>query len=69
VPGRMIGDPPLTEGNVKGVTLDLKALVNAMLEELDWDKETSIPSDARLKELGMDFAIKDKLGWDVPVPA
>ena len=69
VPGRMIGDPPLTEGNVKGVTLDLKALVNAMLEELDWDRETSIPSDARLKELGMDFAIKDKLGWDVPVPA
>ena len=69
VPGRMIGDPPLTDGNVKDVTLDLKTLVNEMLDMFDWDKTTSIPSDARLKELGMDFAIQDKQNWDLPVLA
>ncbi|MFN2197196.1 MAG: aldehyde ferredoxin oxidoreductase family protein [Anaerolineales bacterium] len=69
VPGRMIGDPPLAEGNVKGVTVDLKTLVNELLDVFDWDQVTSIPSDARLKELGMDFAIADKQNWDLPVPA
>ena len=69
VPGRMIGDPPLTEGNVKDVTLDLKTLVNELLGAFDWDQSTSIPSDARLQELGMDFAIQDKQNWDLPVPA
>jgi len=65
----MIGDPPLTEGNIKDVTLDLKTLVNEMLDAFDWDQSTSIPSDARLRELGMDFAIQDKQNWDLPVPA
>jgi aldehyde:ferredoxin oxidoreductase len=69
VPGRMIGDPPLTEGNVKNVTVDLKLLLEELLNVLDWDKLTSIPSDARLQELGMDFANQDKRTWDLPVPA
>jgi aldehyde:ferredoxin oxidoreductase len=69
VPGRMIGDPPLTEGNLKNVTVDLKLLLSEMLNVLDWDQLTSIPSDARLHELGLDFAIQDKQGWTLPVPA
>ncbi len=67
VPGRMIGDPPLTEGNVKNVTVDLKLLLNELLNVLDWDQVTSIPNDARLHELGMDFAIQDKQNWKLPV--
>ncbi len=66
VPGRMIGDPPLKEGNVKDVTLDLKTINTEFLERLDWDVHTTIPSEARLRELGMDFAIKDRAVWNVP---
>lgn len=69
VPGRMIGSPPLTEGNVKGVTVDLKMLLEELLKVLDWDSATSAPSDARLHELGLDFAIRDRPGWKLPVPA
>ncbi len=69
VPGRMIGDPPLTEGNVKNVTVDLKLLLNELLDVLDWDQVTSIPSDSRLHELGMDFAIQDKQTWNLLAPA
>lgn len=69
VPGRMIGDPPLTEGNVKNVTVNLKLLTEELLNVFDWDQVTSIPSDRRLQELGMDFAIQDKRTWDLPVPA
>jgi aldehyde:ferredoxin oxidoreductase len=69
VPGRMIGDPPLTEGNVKNVTVDLKLLLSELLKVLDWDPVTSVPSDARLHELGLDFAIQDKQGWKLPVPS
>lgn len=68
VPGRMIGDPPLTEGNVKGVTVDLKTMLSELLKVLDWDQASSIPSDVRLKELGMDYAVQDKLGWELPLP-
>ena len=66
VPGRMIGSPPLKEGNVKDVTVDLKALNTEFLQRLDWDVHTTIPTEARLHELGMDFAIKDRAAWNVP---
>jgi aldehyde:ferredoxin oxidoreductase len=66
VPGRMIGKPPLKEGNVKGVTVDIKALNDEFLTRLDWDTHTTIPSEARLRQLGMDFAVADRAGWSVP---
>jgi aldehyde:ferredoxin oxidoreductase len=66
VPGRMIGEPPLKEGNVKDVTVDLKALNTEFLQRLDWDVHTTVPTEARLRELGMDFAIKDRATWNVP---
>jgi aldehyde:ferredoxin oxidoreductase len=66
LPGRMIGDPPHTEGNVKDVTVDLKLMLDEFLQVLDWDKVTSVPSDTRLRELGMDFAIEDKQDWKLP---
>jgi aldehyde:ferredoxin oxidoreductase len=66
VPGRMIGSPPLKEGNVKGVTVDLQTLNNEFLDRLSWDRRTTIPSEVRLQELGMDFAVKDRVAWQVP---
>ena len=69
LPGRMIGEPPLAEGNVKGVTVDLKSLNNEYLTKLGWDIHTSVPTEAKLRELGMDFLLADRAKWNVPAVA
>ena len=53
-----------TRGPNKGVTLDEKGyqkLLSGYYEAREWDKETGIPTDAKLKKLGLDFVI-GKLG-------
>ncbi|MBN1582667.1 MAG: aldehyde ferredoxin oxidoreductase family protein [Anaerolineae bacterium] len=67
VPGRLVGEPPLSEGNVKGVTVDHRTLNREYLERCGWDVRTTIPSEASLKALGMDFLIADSKTWNVPV--
>lgn len=66
IPGRMVGQPPLKEGNVKGVTVDIQSLNREFMQQLGWDTHTTIPSEARLRQLGMGFAVKDRGGWQVP---
>jgi aldehyde:ferredoxin oxidoreductase len=49
-----------TKGPAKGVTLDEKGfqkLLTGYYEARDWDKETGIPTDEKLKELGLDFVV------------
>jgi aldehyde:ferredoxin oxidoreductase len=59
MPGRIIGEPPLKEGNVKDITVDYKTMTAELLEDLGWDANTTIPSEESLRKLGMDFLIKD----------
>jgi aldehyde:ferredoxin oxidoreductase len=59
VPGRIVGDPPLTEGNVKNVTVDYKLMNREFLELAQWDTTTTVPSEECLNELGMAFLIED----------
>ncbi|MBM4428951.1 MAG: aldehyde ferredoxin oxidoreductase family protein [Chloroflexi bacterium] len=66
VPGRLVGEPPLQEGNVKGVTVDHKTLTKEFLEHLGWDKRTTVPSKTSLKKLGMEFLIDDMAQVVVP---
>jgi len=66
VPRRMIGDPPLKEGNVRGVKVDIHTLNGEFLDRLDWDARTTVPSEARLRSLGMEFALADRAAWQVP---
>jgi aldehyde:ferredoxin oxidoreductase len=66
VPGRLVGEPPLSEGNVKGVTVDYKTLHREYLEACGWDVHTTIPTEDALRDLGMEFLIEDRKGWDVP---
>lgn len=63
MPGRLIGVPPIKEGNVKDVTVDLETLNREFLGKLDWDTVSTIPSEARLRDLGLDFVIPDRSGW------
>jgi aldehyde:ferredoxin oxidoreductase len=66
VPGRLVGDPPLKEGNVKDITVDYKTMINEFLEYVGWDTKTTVPSEESLKKLGMDFLIDDMKKVNVP---
>ncbi|MEA3346180.1 MAG: aldehyde ferredoxin oxidoreductase family protein [Chloroflexota bacterium] len=66
VPDRIIGDPPLAEGNVRGVTVDHETMLREFLEYVDWDLQTTVPSEESLRELGLEFLIKDMARAQVP---
>jgi aldehyde:ferredoxin oxidoreductase len=55
MPSRIVGEPPLKEGNVKEITVDYRTLAREFLERLGWDTNTTVPSDKSMKELGMQF--------------
>jgi len=59
MPGRIVGEPPLREGNVKDVTVDYRTLARELLERLGWDARTTVPSEKILNELGMQFLAED----------
>jgi len=54
VPGRLIGDPPLTGGAHASFTLDVNTLQEEFLAACDWDQETTRPSRAKLEEMGLE---------------
>jgi len=66
VSGRLVGKPPLTEGNVRGVTVDYKTMVREFLEYIGWDTRTTVPSEESLRGLGMEFLIADMARVQVP---
>ncbi len=59
VPGRIIGDPPLKEGNVRDVTVDYKLMVREFLEHIGWDTATTVPGKETLRKLDLEFLIDD----------
>ncbi len=59
VPGRLVGEPPLTEGNVKNITIDYRTMSHELLEAIGWDTETTVPHAETLRELDMAFLIDD----------
>jgi aldehyde:ferredoxin oxidoreductase len=69
VPGRLVGEPPLREGNVRGVTVDYKIMNREALELAGWDTHTTVPSEQSLRKLGMDFLIDDISAVNVPAVA
>jgi aldehyde:ferredoxin oxidoreductase len=54
VPGRVIGDPPLQEGPLAGVKVDMESPIQDYLTSMDWDIETGKPSKSKLRQLGLD---------------
>lgn len=47
------GIPPLKEGPLKGITVDIETMKKEFFKEMDWDTKTGMPSEARLKELDL----------------
>jgi aldehyde:ferredoxin oxidoreductase len=66
VPGRLVGEPPLRAGNLKGVTVDYRRLIGEFLELVGWDAHTTVPGEKSLRRLGMDFLVEDMARVKVP---
>jgi aldehyde:ferredoxin oxidoreductase len=53
MPGRTVGNPPLTDGPLAKITVDVGKMVADYYEAMDWDLETGRPSKKKLLELGL----------------
>jgi aldehyde:ferredoxin oxidoreductase len=62
VPGRILGDPPQTAGNVRNITVDIDTQVREYCAAMDWDPETAVPSRERLTALGLENVARDLHG-------
>ncbi|MBI3976907.1 MAG: aldehyde ferredoxin oxidoreductase family protein [Chloroflexi bacterium] len=59
MPGIAVGNPPLTQGNVRGVTVDTARQNADYLKAMDWDPATTVPSRRKLEELGLQSLLDD----------
>ncbi len=59
VPGRMVGEPPLEAGNVRGVTVDWRIQAREFCEAMRWNPVTAMPDPKRLEELGLADVARD----------
>lgn len=59
---RILGDPPLTSGPLKGITLDFDAMSDAYFRVMGWDTETGVPDQERLRLLGLKELIQTSTG-------
>jgi aldehyde:ferredoxin oxidoreductase len=50
---RSLGRPPLEKGATAGVTIDEEALIDEYCAAMQWDRETAMPSQSKLEELGL----------------
>ena len=59
LPARALGEPPLDDGSLKGVTIPFKQLSENYLRRVGWDEQTGRPTPEKLRELGLDDLIDD----------
>ncbi|MBW1983759.1 MAG: aldehyde ferredoxin oxidoreductase family protein [Deltaproteobacteria bacterium] len=54
LPPRAIGNPPLTEGPLKDISVDIDSLEKELFNILGWDPSTGGPTSETLKEMELD---------------
>jgi aldehyde:ferredoxin oxidoreductase len=59
LPDRILGKPPMKDGPLAGVTLDLEKERKKYFRSMQWSYRTGRPSRKRLIELGLQDLIKD----------
>jgi aldehyde:ferredoxin oxidoreductase len=59
LPGRTIGDPPDERGPTKGVEVEYKDFYKDYCKEMGWNPENGYPLEKTLKNLDLDFVLKD----------
>jgi aldehyde:ferredoxin oxidoreductase len=47
------GEPPLSAGPLRGITLNMADLSREFYEELHWDPKTAVPRKEALERLGL----------------
>jgi aldehyde:ferredoxin oxidoreductase len=52
LPKRCVGDPPQTEGPIKGLTVEHKGFIRNFFKAIDWDETTGKPRRSSLEKLG-----------------
>ena len=56
---RLRGIPPVEDGKITGITIDFDAMSKEFHEEMNWDFKTNQPNIEKLRELNLDWLIKD----------
>ena len=51
--GRVIGNPPLSGGALKGITVSIEEMVQLYWKHFKWDEKTGVPKDDILDEIGL----------------
>jgi aldehyde:ferredoxin oxidoreductase len=59
MPTRAWGDPPLSSGPMKGITVDAAKFRQDYLEGMGWNPETAVPTKEKLEELDLGTVAKD----------
>lgn len=54
-----LGIPPLKEGPTKDITVDMDLMRKEFFNEMEWDLKTGKPKKHKLKELGLEWLVKD----------
>lgn len=58
LPRRVLGQPPLSVGPTKGVTVDNEKQIRDYYISMGWNPETGIPQRSVFERLGLDFALE-----------
>ena len=56
--GRVKGDPPLTGGALKGITLPIEDMVRLHWKHFGWNENTGVPEEKRIAELRLNEILK-----------
>ncbi|MFX0042991.1 MAG: aldehyde ferredoxin oxidoreductase family protein [Candidatus Hodarchaeota archaeon] len=59
LPGRVIGDPPDERGPTKGISVDYQNYYKGFCNEMGWNPENGYPEKETLRDLDLEFVIKD----------
>ncbi len=59
LPSRVIGEPPFEKGPTKGITVNYREFYEGVCEEMGWNPENGYPLRETLRELNLDYVIKD----------
>ena len=59
LPARAAGNPPLDEGPLRGVTLDMETMVRDYFQAMGYDRATGVPSQEVLESLGLAGLVGD----------
>ena len=59
LPPRVIGNPPLKDGPLKGITVEYAEFYRKFCEKMGWDPKSGFPLRQTLNDLKLNFALKD----------